>query len=146
MHVDAVTASDETFATRLRSARRDAGMSVIELARVSGISRAYLYELEHEERRAQPSAGIVVRLATALAVPVEPLMGAAAAGRARAIPPSLRSYLDLGEASPTTAGILELIAARVPGGATLEDWKFLEGALRRTVLAPQKRPRPRPLT
>lgn len=62
-----VTRKKDTFATRLRSLRTQAGLSVTALAEKSGINRTYIHNLE-DGRRADPRLSLLVKLADALGV------------------------------------------------------------------------------
>lgn len=60
----------DTFATRLKSLRLAAGLSVTALAEKSGINRTYIHNLE-DGRRADPRLSLLVKLANALGVSLE---------------------------------------------------------------------------
>ncbi len=54
----------DTFATRLRTMRTEASLSVTDLAEKSGLARTYLHDLEAGRR--QPSLATATRLVVAL--------------------------------------------------------------------------------
>lgn len=60
----------DTFATRLRSLRTKARLSVADLAEKSGINRTYIHNLE-DGRRPDPRLSLLVKLADALGVTLD---------------------------------------------------------------------------
>lgn len=62
--------SPDTFATRLRSFRTQAGLTVTELAIKSGVNRTYIHNLE-DGRRLDPRLSLLVKLADALDVSLD---------------------------------------------------------------------------
>lgn len=63
METDAIVASDQALAARLRALRAERGWSLDELARRSGVSRAALSRMENAE--VSPTASVLNRLAAA---------------------------------------------------------------------------------
>ena len=66
---------------RIRELRRQRGISLRDLARRSGVSKAYLSQLENDPDR-KPSVDVVLRVAAALGVGLADLVGPAAVGPA----------------------------------------------------------------
>ena len=60
----------DAFATRLKSLRLEAGLSVTELSTKSGINRTYIHNLE-DGRRVDPRLSLLVKLADALDVTLD---------------------------------------------------------------------------
>jgi transcriptional regulator with XRE-family HTH domain len=64
-----------SLAERLKNARNDAGLTLDQLATEAGISKTYLWELEHdEEGEKRPSADILLRIANALKTTIAELL------------------------------------------------------------------------
>lgn len=60
----------DSFATRLKSLRLAAGLSVTALATKSGVNRTYIHNLE-DGRRLDPRLSLLVKLADALGVTLD---------------------------------------------------------------------------
>jgi transcriptional regulator with XRE-family HTH domain len=68
--------SPMSLSKRLRQERKRAGLNLDQLADRAGISKTYLWELEHDEEGAKkPSAAVLLRLAEALSLTIADLMG-----------------------------------------------------------------------
>lgn len=119
--------------TRIRSRRREIGLSLSALARRSGCSKAYLSMLENGERAGQVGAAILVRLESALEMAAGELARLEEWART---PESIRLELERlraaanGAEAPSGAGPGEIISAMK--GAKLDEL-YKSGALRRLV-------------
>lgn len=82
--------STSRFATLLRQARKEAGLSQVTLARRAGLTGSYISFLESEQRR-PPAAEVITALCEALGVDDGPLQDAAALERS---PPPVRKRLE----------------------------------------------------
>lgn len=60
----------DTFATRLKSLRLAAGLSVTDLSKAAGVNRTYIHNLE-DGRRVDPRLSLLVKLADALGVALD---------------------------------------------------------------------------
>lgn len=124
-----------TLGQRLRSLRHEQGRSLTDVAQRAGISKAYLSQLEREDKK-QPGYDVVVRLATALGVSVEMLTGRPAVWDPtfeERYPEALRAFA---EQTQLPQGDIEMLAhvhyrGRQPTEA--EDWAHIYETIRRTI-------------
>jgi len=65
-----------SLAERLKEARKEAGRTLEQIATEAGISKTYLWELEHDEGgEKRPSADVLLRIANALKTTIAELLG-----------------------------------------------------------------------
>ncbi|MFN3149860.1 helix-turn-helix domain-containing protein [Bremerella sp.] len=65
-----------SLAKKIREERKEAGLTLDELADKAGLSKTYLWELERDEDGVKrPSAEVVLRIADALSLTIADLMG-----------------------------------------------------------------------
>ena len=65
-----------SLAKKIRDERKKAGLTLDELAEEAGLSKTYLWELEHDEDGVKrPSADVVLKIANALSLTIADLMG-----------------------------------------------------------------------
>jgi transcriptional regulator with XRE-family HTH domain len=65
-----------SLAKRIRKERKEAGLTLDELADKAGLSKTYLWELEQDEGGVKrPSAEVVLKIADALSLTIADLMG-----------------------------------------------------------------------
>ena len=65
-----------SIAERLKKARSDAGLTLEELASLTGISKTYLWELENDkESQKRPSADILLKIVEAVKITMADLLG-----------------------------------------------------------------------
>lgn len=119
------------LATQVRSERRRLGLSVSELARRAGISRAYLHRLESPQARSRPSTAVAVRLAAALGLSIADLTGLTAP---KAPPDALVALNQATTLSAAELAALRGLASLADPNASQDDWTFILLALRRSVL------------
>ena len=112
----------KAIARTVRDARLDQALTVSDLARRSGVSRAMIAKIEGGE--AQPTAVLLGRLSGALGLSLsqlltraegEPLRLVRAADQARWTDPASGYFRRA--VSPTPGGPLELVEVELPGGA-----------------------------
>jgi transcriptional regulator with XRE-family HTH domain len=72
--VPAIAATLSQIAPRLRAIREKKGMSLVELSRLTGISKSTLSRLESQQRK--PSLELLLPIAGALAVPLDEIVAA----------------------------------------------------------------------
>lgn len=118
---------------RLREERRNAGLSLAQLAQISGISRTYLLKLEKDET-SNPSLEVLHRIADALDITVADLLGTP---RMRfqleegSIPQSLRAFADEAQLRPKEIKMLASIRWRKGDEPqTPERWRFILDSLK----------------
>jgi transcriptional regulator with XRE-family HTH domain len=117
---------------RIRDERLEAGLTVMELAELTGLSRTYLVRLEND-KAANPSLDVLHRIAEALELTVADLLGLPAM---RFIPDdadistSLRAFAD--EAGLDTQQVHMLASIRWRKGEepkTKERWRYIYNSL-----------------
>ena len=65
-----------SIAERIRESRKQAGMTLEELALKAGVSKTYLWELEHDKSgEKKPSAEVLLKIAGALSTTIGHLLG-----------------------------------------------------------------------
>ena len=65
-----------SVAERIRESRKEAGMTLEELAAKAGVSKTYLWELEHDKSgEKKPSAEVLLKIASALSTTIGHLLG-----------------------------------------------------------------------
>lgn len=125
-------AGPEQFGQRLRRERDKAGLSLAQLADLTGISKPYLVKLENEP--SNPSLQLLGRLADALDVTVADLLGGP---RYRVdestivVPPQLRAFAD--EVGLSSAEVRTLASIKFRKGdepRSTERWAYIYNSLR----------------
>jgi transcriptional regulator with XRE-family HTH domain len=117
---------------RIRRERDKAGLSLAQLADLTGLSKAYLVRLE--KRGGNPSLDVLGRIADALEVTVADLVGGTVVRfelEDAEIPPSLRAYAD--EAHLTSDEMRTLVSIRWRRGEeprTPDRWRYIHNSLR----------------
>lgn len=124
-----------TLGRRLRSIRTSQNRSLTDVAERAGISKAYLSQLERDDKK-QPGYDIVVRLSTALGVSVEMLTGRPAVWD----PSSDSRYPDtlvaFAERAQLPKGDIEMLAHvhyRGKQPSDVDDWAHIYETIRRTI-------------
>lgn len=77
----------------IRKLRREKGYTLQKLADVSGVSKPYIWELEHRDK--QPAAIILMKLAAALDTTITELMSSEDAPRIQHEPPEIGTSLRI---------------------------------------------------
>jgi transcriptional regulator with XRE-family HTH domain len=134
--------SPMSLAKRLRQERERAGLTLEQLADKAGISKTYLWELEHDERGTKkPSADLLLRVAEALSLTIADLMGLPSIrvdGSNVNVPQSLVEFQEMmaqmGQAV-TDQDVHDLATMRFRGGQprTKEAWYQLYVTLKHTT-------------
>jgi transcriptional regulator with XRE-family HTH domain len=117
---------------RLKRRRGERGWTAAELARRSGVSRAYLSRLEGGAT-VRPSAAILERLAEALGTTVADLLEHDLPREERRVPEALRAFAAEAELAAEDVAMLAGIRFRGKQPATAEDWRFVFEAIKRSV-------------
>lgn len=127
------------LAEKLRSLREDRHYSVPQLARISGVSIAYIRQIEGNVKQ-NPTAAVLTKLAGTLGVPVVELLGGATAegqGEQEAAPAALKALMrrkgrQLGLRQEDLATLSRIsFRGRRPG--TMEDWELIFLFLKRLL-------------
>lgn len=121
-----------TIGERVRARRRDLGWSLGELAKQSGVSKGYLSQVE-SGLAPRPSAETTLKVAIALGVPMNDLLGAEE-NVPEGLPPSLR---ELGERRKDIheqdLKMLASIRFRGQQPTDPKDWEYLYETIRRMI-------------
>ena len=117
-----------TLGKKVRHYREAQQMGLTELARMAGISRSYLYQIENGE--SSPTVGVVKSLATALGATLSDLVDE---HQPPTVPESLREFA---EQNGINAGDVEMLAQinyRGRRPATAEEWRLLWRVIKASV-------------
>ncbi len=126
----------EPLGQRVRALRLGQKLSLSDVARLSGVSKGYLSQVERSPT-ARPSAATLFAIARALGTTVTELFeGQEAESRHAAaadISNSLREFVEEAELPPVDIEMLAGIRYRGASPRTKEDWRFLYESIRRSV-------------
>ncbi len=126
----------EPLGQRVRALRQGQKLSLSEVARLSGVSKGYLSQVERSPT-ARPSAATLFAIARALGTTVAELFEGKESESQRAaaveISDSLREFVEEAELPPVDIEMLAGIRYRGASPRTKEDWRFLYESIRRSV-------------
>lgn len=131
-----------SLARRIEDARKQAGLTLDQLANQAGVSKTYVWELENDEKEEKkPSADVLLRIANALKTTIAELMGlptVQADDRKVEISKSLREFCEWMEKTDRKLSddeVRDLAAMRFRGGQpkSRDDWDDLYRTLKRTT-------------
>ena len=126
----------EPLGQRVRALRQGQKLSLSEVARLSGVSKGYLSQVERSPT-ARPSAATLFAIARALGTTVAELFEGKESESQRAaaveISDSLREFVEEAELPPVDIKMLAGIRYRGASPRTKEDWRFLYESIRRSV-------------
>ena len=126
---------DMNVGTKIRELREDKGLSLSELARQAGISKAYLSQIE-AGKTTRPSGEALLRIASVLGSSVAALLGAQTVGYRKSevmVSPSLHKFAKKERIGREDTLVLARIRYQGKQPQTSEDWKFLYEAIKRSV-------------
>lgn len=126
----------ESLGPRIRRLRTEQGLSLSELARLSGVSKGYLSQVERSPQ-ARPSAATLFAVARALGTSVSDLFeGSDAVGGGESgsdLPPGLAEFAAEVDLPPVDVEMLAAIRYRGAAPRNKEDWRFIYESIRRSV-------------
>ena len=137
----AVEIDVQTLGARIRARRHAQQLSLSELARLSGVSKGYLSQIERSAS-SRPSAATLYAVARALGTTIAELIqndSTIPLPEPPVIPESLREFGEEAELPPTDIEMLAGIRYRGASPRTKEDWRFLYESIRRSVRGNRKR-------
>lgn len=116
----------------IKRRREEQGLSLTDLARLAGVSKGYLSEIENNPS-ARPSAATLFKIASALGTSVGELLGKGGSDTQPVnldIPESLREFAE--EANLPDAEIRMLAGIRYRGKPpkTVDDWRYIYESIR----------------
>lgn len=114
---------------RVRRYRETQGYTLSELAKLSGVSRSYLYQVESGE--SSPTEEKLNALAKALGVSVPDLLGINS--DPAPIPPSLKDFAKQANLPPEDVRMLARISYRGKQPNSKEAWRFLYSTIKTTT-------------
>jgi transcriptional regulator with XRE-family HTH domain len=137
-----MTSPPDPIAAKIKQLRHEAGMSLSELADVSGVSKGYLWKLERGDGKVRPSGRTLYKIARALGTSMSELLGRAVlVDEPKDIPESLDRFAKRARLGKRDVQMLAGISFRGRQPETPEDWGFLWDAIQRSV--PTRRARPK---
>ena len=120
---------------KIRELREEKALSLSELARQAGISKAYLSQIE-AGKTTRPSGEALLRIASVLGSSVAALLGAQTVDYRKSevmVSQSLRRFAKKEKLSREDTLMLARIRYQGKQPQTTEDWKFLYEAIKRSV-------------
>lgn len=122
------------FGAEIRRRREEQGLSLTDLARMSGVSKGYLSQIEHGVAT-RPSAQTMFKLARALGTSIGELVGEAEAGANREVevPASLSEFARQEHLPEEDLQMLARIRYRGRVPRTVDDWRFIYESIRRST-------------
>ncbi|MDE2746940.1 MAG: helix-turn-helix transcriptional regulator [Chloroflexota bacterium] len=131
---------EETLGQRVRALRQKQKLSLNDLARLSGVSKGYLSQVERS-LTVRPSAFTIFSIAEALGTTVGELFEGRREGDVEAasdfeVPEALRAFADEADLPPTDINMLAAIRFRGAQPREKEDWRFLYESIRRSIRGP----------
>lgn len=121
-----------SFNDVIRERRLMLGLSLAELSRRSGVSKAYLHRLERPGSAIHPSVEVARRLAEVLGIDLTAVLTGTTEGRY--VPHGLRDYLAQSEVPARDLAALAALAPFVSEDTSAAEWAFALHALQRSVL------------
>lgn len=121
----------EALGRRIREERAKAGLSIQQLADLSGLTKAYVVRVENDT--ANPSMEVVARIAEALDLTIADLVGGPViryVGDESEVSPSLRAFAE--QARLSSSGVKMLASIRWREGEqprTTERWQYVYRSL-----------------
>ena len=131
-----------SLAKQLVRARKEAGLTLDQLAEKSGLSKTYLWELEHDEEGVKkPSADTLMKLATPLRTTIADLLGRPMVqvdNQRVEVSDALQEFCDWMKKTDRELSddeVRDLATMRFRGGQpkTVDDWDDLYRTLKRTT-------------
>jgi transcriptional regulator with XRE-family HTH domain len=124
--------SAEKTGARIRRLREEQGLSISELARLSGVSRGYLHLIEKGENN--PTQEKLAAIANALNVMVAELIGEIEGDSVLVdIPDSLRRFAETNNLLPADVIMLSKINYRGKHPDSVQEWKILYSVIKGTL-------------
>jgi transcriptional regulator with XRE-family HTH domain len=114
--------------------REESDLSLSQLAREAGISKSYIWKLEHGESESRPSGETLYKIARALGTSMSELIGQAVlVDEPVEISRSLQKFADAEGLRPRDIQMLAQVNFRGRQPEKPEDWAFVWSAIKRSV-------------
>jgi transcriptional regulator with XRE-family HTH domain len=127
------TLGPDSLAGRIRMYREAAGVSLSQLARDSGVSKSYLWNLENRAEHQRPSAKSLYAIAQALGTSMSELLGKkllVESSLPAELDPVLVQFIEEAGLNEAEAATLASIQWRGDSPKTVERWRYVHQALR----------------
>lgn len=118
---------------QIRKYRQEEGLSLADLARLSRVSKGYLSQLENNLHGPRPSADVLHRIATVLGTSVNDLLETQSSSDFKDFPIELQKFAELEQLPEREVKLLAQIEYRGRRPQTVNDWRFLYEAIKRSV-------------
>ena len=118
---------------QIRKRRQEEGLTVAELARRASVSKAYISQLENNINGVRPSANVLLRIASALGTSVSTLLEKEVSDQLADLPEELQKFALAEQLPEEEIKLLARIEYRGRRPKTVDDWKFLYEAIKRSV-------------
>lgn len=118
---------------QIRKRRQEKGLTVAELARLASVSKAYISQLENNINGVRPSANVLLRIASALGTSVSTLLEKEVSDQLADLPEELQKFALAERLPEEEIKLLARIEYRGRRPKTVDDWKFLYEAIKRSV-------------
>ena len=123
-----------TVGGRIRLRRQEKKITMTELARQAEITKGYLSQLESgSDAGSKTSAAVLFRISQALDTTIADLLGKEVPNPKSAVPEQLKNLAEIDKLPTRDVEMLAQIRFRGRQPETLEDWRFLYDAIRRSV-------------
>jgi transcriptional regulator with XRE-family HTH domain len=119
----------------IKRRREEQGLSLSDLARLAGVSKGYLSQIE-SEAATRPSAQTLIKVARALGTSLGELLGDQEAPGAEPeveVPESLTEFADEEQLPEAEVQMLARIRYRGRAPRTADDWRFIYESIRRST-------------
>jgi transcriptional regulator with XRE-family HTH domain len=121
----------------IRNRREEQGLSLTDLARLAGVSKGYLSQIEADATK-RPSANTLFKIATALGTSIGELVGrdqgtTEALGGTVEVPDSLRALAQEDHLPDAEVRMLAGIRYRGKTPKTVSDWRYIYESIRRST-------------
>lgn len=117
---------------QIRRRREQQGLSLTDLARLSGVSKGYLSQIENNSS-ARPSALTLFKIASALGTSVGELLGKSGPDSQSIdldIPESLQQFAEEAKLPDAEVRMLAGIRYRGKSPKTIDDWRYIYESIR----------------
>jgi transcriptional regulator with XRE-family HTH domain len=118
---------------QIRKRRQEEGLSVADLARLASVSKAYISQLENNINGVRPSANVLFKIASALGTSINTLLEKDGSDQLADFPEELQKFALAEQLPEEEIKLLARIEYRGRRPKTVDDWKFLYEAIKRSV-------------
>lgn len=117
---------------RIRLRREEKSMTAADLARMAGVTKGYLSQIETGQVP-KPSGEVLYNLATVLGTTVADLLEKEIMPNTLNIPDALKTFAEQEHLPNSDIDMLAMIKFRGRQPETVDDWRFLYESIKRTI-------------